>query len=161
VSDEKVATVTVSGLPGTEFLRLWGGDSTPQLPTDGSQPPPLPYFPTASGFRFGLLVVGPDAVRQADVLDIDGPASELQEKVPGLAELMEPDNPGMHTTDTVDFDYIISGEVWLELDDGQQVHLQAGDCVIQNGARHAWRNKSSEPCVVTVAIVGARRVSAV
>jgi len=74
---------------------------------------------------------------------------------------MEPDNPGMHTTDTVDFDYIISGEVWLELDDGQQVHLQAGDCVIQNGARHAWRNKSSEPCVVAVAIVGARRVSAV
>jgi len=55
VSDEEVATVTVSRLPGTEFLRLWGSDSTPQLPTDGSQPPPLPYFPTASGVSLRAL----------------------------------------------------------------------------------------------------------
>src|SRR5215472_13889199 len=82
VSDEEVATVTVSGLPGTEFLRLWGGDSTPQLPTDGSPPPPLPYFPTASGFRFGLFVVGTDAVRQADVLDIDGQPPRCRRRFP-------------------------------------------------------------------------------
>lgn len=160
VSDEKVAAISVSRLPGIEFLRLWGSDSTPQLPTDGSPPPRLPYFPTASGFRFGLFVVGPDAARLPEGLDIDGFASELQEKVPGLAGVMELGNPGMHTTDTVDFDYIISGEVWLELDDGEQVHLQAGDCVIQNGTRHAWRNRSFKPCVVAVAIVGARRAPA-
>ena len=39
----------------------------------------------------------------------------------------------MHTTDTVDFDVILSGEVHLELDGGVEVRLQAGDCVIQNG----------------------------
>ena len=51
----------------------------------------------------------------------------------------------MHTTDTVDIDVVISGEVDLELDDGSEVHLRPGDCVIQNGTRHAWRNRTSEP----------------
>jgi quercetin dioxygenase-like cupin family protein len=74
-----------------------------------------------------------------------------------MAELMEPDHPGVHTTDTVDFDLVLSGEVWLELDDGAEVHLQPGDCVIQNGARHAWRNRSQRPCVIAVALVGAVR----
>ena len=39
----------------------------------------------------------------------------------------------MHTTSTIDFEYIVSGEVWLELDDGAAVHLRPGDTVVQNG----------------------------
>ena len=74
-----------------------------------------------------------------------------------MMEVLEPDHPGMHTTDTVDFDVIVSGEVYLELDDGAEVLLKAGDCVIQNGTRHAWHNRSSEKCVISVAIVGAAR----
>jgi quercetin dioxygenase-like cupin family protein len=74
-----------------------------------------------------------------------------------MMEVLEPAHPGMHTTDTVDFDVIASGEVYLELDDGAEVRLKAGDCVIQNGTRHAWHNRSSEKCVISVAIVGAER----
>ena len=70
---------------------------------------------------------------------------------------MEPDNPGMHTSDTVDFVYIISGEIWLELDDGAEVRVGAGDCVVQNGTRHAWRNKSAEPCIAAAALIAAVR----
>jgi quercetin dioxygenase-like cupin family protein len=62
----------------------------------------------------------------------------------------------MHTTHTVDFGVVISGEIWLELDDGAEVHLTAGDTVIQNGTRHAWHNRTDEPCVIAVSIVGAR-----
>jgi quercetin dioxygenase-like cupin family protein len=74
-----------------------------------------------------------------------------------MADVMEPDHPGMHTTDTIDFDLVVAGEVWLELDDGAEVRLQVGDSVIQNGTRHAWHNRSSLPCTVAVAIVGAAR----
>lgn len=63
----------------------------------------------------------------------------------------------MHRTDTIDFNLIVSGEVWLELDDGVEVQLKAGDCVVQNGARHRWRNPSSEPCIMAVAQIGAAR----
>ena len=56
--------------------------------------------------------------------------------------VLELDHPGMHTTDTVDFDVNVSGEVYLELDDGDEVLLKAGDCVIQNGT--SWHNRSSD-----------------
>lgn len=69
---------------------------------------------------------------------------------------MEPDNPGMHRTDTIDYIVVLSGEVSMELDDGQAVHLKTGDCVVQNGTRHAWSSISSEPCLIAVTIVGAR-----
>ena len=64
----------------------------------------------------------------------------------------------MHTTDTVDFAVILSGEVYLELDDGAEVLLKAGDCVVQNGTRHAWHNRSTANCVVAFSMIGARRV---
>jgi quercetin dioxygenase-like cupin family protein len=77
--------------------------------------------------------------------------------MPGATAFMEADNPGMHTTDTIDFIVVLSGEISLELDDRQTVQLRTGDCVVQNGTRHAWRNTSSEPCFMAYAVIGARR----
>ena len=77
--------------------------------------------------------------------------------MPGLLGEMEPDDPGMHTTDTIDMEVILSGEVILELDDGEERLLRAGDTVIQNGTRHRWRNPGSEPCVMAIFMVGAHR----
>jgi len=64
----------------------------------------------------------------------------------------------MHVSDTIDFEYIISGEVVLELDDGVEVRLRAGDTLVQNGTRHAWRNRGSEPCRMVCCLIGAHRM---
>jgi quercetin dioxygenase-like cupin family protein len=61
----------------------------------------------------------------------------------------------MHTTDTIDFEVVLSGSVTLELDDGAEVNLRQGDTVVQNGTRHRWKNTGTEPCVMAVFIVGA------
>ncbi|MEG3585963.1 MAG: cupin domain-containing protein, partial [Actinomycetota bacterium] len=63
----------------------------------------------------------------------------------------------MHTTDTVDYEFVISGEVVLELDDGAEVTLKPGDTVVPNGTRHAWRNRTNEPAVLVVVLIGAKR----
>jgi quercetin dioxygenase-like cupin family protein len=63
----------------------------------------------------------------------------------------------MHTTDTVDYGIVLEGEVWLELDDGKQIHLQAHDVVVQNGTRHAWRNKTQTPVKMAFVLIGANR----
>ena len=63
----------------------------------------------------------------------------------------------MHTTDTIDYDIVLSGEIWMEVDDGKEVHLEPLDCVVQNGTRHAWRNRSNKPCVLATIMVGAKR----
>jgi uncharacterized cupin superfamily protein len=41
----------------------------------------------------------------------------------------------------------MEGEITLVLDT-EEVHLQAGDTVIQRGTNHAWSNRSTQPCVV-------------
>jgi mannose-6-phosphate isomerase-like protein (cupin superfamily) len=81
----------------------------------------------------------------------------VRQKLPGMLDVLEPDHPGMHTTDSVDFDVVVFGEVVMELDDGAEVVLKAGDCVIQNGTRHAWHNRSSDVCVIAFSLVGAER----
>lgn len=157
VSDERVAPTTLSLLPGWEFHRVWGADSAVALPADGAEPDAPRYFPPSAGFRFAVFTVGPGGEQVVGDIDIEAALAELDEKLPGMAEEMEPDDPGMHTTDTVDFDFVISGEVFLELDDGAEVHLRAGDCVVQNGTRHRWNNRSDEPCTIVVTLLGATR----
>jgi mannose-6-phosphate isomerase-like protein (cupin superfamily) len=157
VSDTKVEPVELGIMPGSAFHRLWGSDEPPALPTDGTAPAAPLYFPPGNGYRFAFFTLGPDSVTIPPDLDIGQALEELSVRLPGLAEAMEPENPGMHTTDTVDIDVVISGEVDLELDDGSEVHLTAGDCVIQNGTRHAWRNRTDEPVVIFVALLGAER----
>lgn len=156
-SDTVVDGTSLTMLPGAEFHRLWGADRPPSFPDDGSQPPGASYFPPLGGFRFMMFTVAPLSTAQRAAVDRTTLASEMQSKLPGLAEYMEPGAPGMHTTDTIDFEYIISGEVWLELDDGVAVHLRAGDTVVQNGTRHAWRNRGAEPCHIVVFMVGVPR----
>ena len=48
---------------------------------------------------------------------------------------------------TLDFCLVLEGEITLVLD-LDEVHLKAGDTVVQRGGRHAWRNRSGKPCVV-------------
>jgi quercetin dioxygenase-like cupin family protein len=70
---------------------------------------------------------------------------------------MEPDAPGMHATQTVDYGVVLRGQLSLELDDGAKVQLRPGDCVVQNGTRHAWRNESDQECVMAFVILGAEK----
>ena len=157
VSDGEVDADTLGLMPGYEFHRLWGADVPPAFPDGGLQPECPGYFPPLGGFRFMMFTVAPQPAPNQIGSDRQALFSEMKVKLPGLAEHMEPSTPGMHTTDTVDFEYIVSGEVWLELDDGATVHLRAGDTVVQNGTRHAWRNRGTEPCRVVVFMVGVHR----
>lgn len=155
--DAEVDPVVVALAPGAEFHRLWGGDASPPLPDAGAQPDHVTYFPPLGGFRFGLFSVPAEGTGPGldPEIDLDAAVREFEEELPGLAAHMEPDAPGMHTTATVDFEVVLDGEVWLELDDGVEVHLRAGDCVVQNGTRHAWRNHGTIDARLAVFMVGA------
>ena len=63
----------------------------------------------------------------------------------------------MHRSDTIDVGIVVSGEIWMELDDGAETLLRTGDCLVLNGTIHAWHNRADEPCVFAMAAVGAQR----
>jgi mannose-6-phosphate isomerase-like protein (cupin superfamily) len=159
-SDEQVEPLTLAGMPGSEFHRLWGADQAPVFPDQGRPTAQSMYFPPAGGYRFGLFTVPPAGLpAQGPPAGLDPAAAraEMEDKLPGLLGYMEPDEPGMHTTDTIDFEVVLSGEVILELDDGAQTVLRAGDTVVQNGTRHRWKNQGAEPALLAVFLIGARR----
>jgi hypothetical protein len=157
-SDQEVEPVTLVLSPSTEYHLLWSSDDTETLPNGGVAPPRSTFFPSVGGYRFFLLTLLPNADYSflADV-DIEAGLREMDETMPGMRDHSEPDNPGMHRTDTVDFEVILGGEVTLELDDGVETILKAGDINIQNGTRHRWHNRGSEPATMACFIVGADR----
>ncbi|UCG54913.1 MAG: cupin domain-containing protein [Dehalococcoidia bacterium] len=135
---------------------IWGADETPTFPDDGSPLPYTTYFPPLGGFRFAITTFFPQSVIQ-QTSDQEAVFGKIEDKFPGILDHMEKDNPGMHTTDTIDLGYIVSGEIWIELDNGEEVHLRAGDTFIQNGTRHAMLNKGAEPCQAVCCMIGAHR----
>lgn len=155
-SDELVSAITADLIPGAEFFRLWGSDTVSHFPDAGAAPETATYFPPLTGFRFGLFTVAPASTPASVGIDMEAAFAQMETRLPGLAVHLEPDHPGMHTTATIDYEFVVSGRVVLELDDGASLELGPGDTVIQNGTRHAWRNPFDEPCVLVVVLVGAQ-----
>lgn len=145
--------------PGFVSSPQWRIEGTPDL-TAPSDADPMTAGGTmvmpAGGSSFWLITFPPDAVLMSPEWNPAVAGPELGEASPGIAERMEPDSPGMHRTPTVDYVTVVKGKVVLELDDGKTVELHPGDTVVQQGARHAWRNPGSEPATISVVLLGAR-----
>lgn len=156
VSDDTVAPREPVLLPGSGFTMLWGGDSAPQFPDDGSMPNWHTYFPPVGGFRFSMFTLPPGtAAAEPENIDVEEALADAEQKLPGMLSYMDPTDPGMHTTDTIDFEVVLEGTVILELDDGAEVTLNPGDTVVQNGTRHRWRNPGDVPARLALFVVGA------
>ncbi len=151
--------ISLDAIPGLRFFELWATDSTPSLPVPFDDPTllmdSLVAGPGGSRFRLVLFPPAPQGQTSAQPsLDPEAVRSEAVRQLPGLAETLEADFR-MHQTATVDYGIVVSGEIWMELDEGREVHLKAGDCVVQNGTRHGWSNRGREACLVAFAMIGA------
>ena len=163
LSDASPPRVAVlDSLPIAELTEVWATAGTPTIPV-GKEDPTLDLTSLVpkvgdTCFRIGRMSPDSDMERAlARGVDLVAVQEEAALKMPGLAEAQELDALGMHTTDTIDYGIVISGEIWLELDDGAEVHLKPGDCVVQNGTRHAWRNRGADPCVMAWVMIGGKR----
>jgi mannose-6-phosphate isomerase-like protein (cupin superfamily) len=157
VDDGDVEPITSELMPGFAAYRLWGRDERPTFPDDGAPRRAEAWFPPRDGSRFMINIIPPGEPILPPDLDMAAAFANMERQMPGAMALMEPDAPGMHTTDSIDYVLVVSGEVTLELDDGEQTVLRAGDMVIQNGTRHAWRNHGTETCTIVGVAIGANR----
>jgi hypothetical protein len=160
VTDRPGEPITVGAIPGSEFYMLWGTeDGNATVGTKPRQPKIFPFFPGTGGTRILFLRWAPESAAPEQLGDPDELAAEAAARLPGLMDVFEPDNPGMHTTDSVDYGICLEGELHLELDDGQEVKLTPGACVVQQGTRHAWHNRSDKPALMCYVLIGADRDS--
>jgi mannose-6-phosphate isomerase-like protein (cupin superfamily) len=156
VSDGVTPVVHYAPLrPGYSMNEVWTTYSSPAVidqkgePTDrprSIQPPPngnvcrvIEFPPEASW----IGDIDPQKAKEAFASLGSGDAAVHMEKPP---------HPLMHRTKTVDYGIILSGEIYLVLDDSETL-LKPGDVVVQCGTNHAWSNRSDKPCRMAFVLV--------
>jgi len=60
----------------------------------------------------------------------------------------------VHTTSTLDFMIMLSGQLEIGLDTGTQI-LQPGDVLVQRGTAHSWCNPGPDPCIFVSIMIDA------
>ncbi len=88
------------------------------------------------------------AVREWDLLPPPrGSACRIATYPPG-AEVDE------HSTDTLDYIVVIEGQLTLRIA-GQEITLDPGDTVVQQGTPHGWANRGDTRCVIAAILLSA------
>lgn len=126
--DEDVANV-VSSRPGAEASVIWTSHGFP-VNNDG--------FEEMNNRASGTTLAGGTVFR--------------------VLKLQPGNTPRMHRTDSIDYAVVMEGEIDMELDDGESVHLKQGDVLVQRGTIHNWANRGSEPCTIAFILIDAKPV---
>lgn len=67
-------------------------------------------------------------------------------------------HPGMHKTASIDYGIVLTGEITMLMDDGE-VHLKAGDVVVQRATNHAWMNRGTVSCQIAFILIDAHEIA--
>jgi mannose-6-phosphate isomerase-like protein (cupin superfamily) len=160
------AVIAIDGAPkrvvtppgGITDTLLWVTDATPAAfidDKDGGDRSDVGIPPPAAGSIFRIVEFAPEKDAPPD----EGGAS-LQARIGGadapVHGAAKPRHPGMHRTRSIDYAIVMEGEIDMMLDDSE-VHLKAGDVLVQQGTNHAWVNRGDKPCVVAFVLIGAER----
>lgn len=151
-----------TGNPVFTVSQLWGTADGIASVGAGVNPPQVidPWFPGPGGARFRIFTFLPS--RSSQEKQEEGERL-LLEKVHGdglsnFLESFDPERPGMHISDSVDFVLVLSGEAVMELEH-REILVKQGDAFIMRGGFHNWRNETDQPCTVVSVMVGAQRVA--
>jgi len=156
-SDGLIEAYEFRTVPGYEHTLIWVNPVTPDLSKQQRfDRYPDSVVPGPGGTSLHFVTFPPGSVFADPSFDGTAAQEEALIRLRGLADHFEKEDPGMHKTNTVDYAVVYEGQIWLELDDSETLHLKPGDVVVQNGTRHAWRNKGTKPVTMLFFLNGAR-----
>lgn len=140
-------------LRGNISRAVWSTDSAPAV-MQGNADRALGIKTTspANGGTIFRIIDYPPAQPEQEALDPNARMRELAHEPP--IKGLPPRHPFMHRTRSVDYAIILSGEIDMLLDDSE-VHLKAGDVIVQQGTNHAWVNRSGQVCRIAFVLVDA------
>ena len=130
VKIDEVSKNVASGRPGATACVVWTTESFPVDNTGDAD----------------------EGLRKVGTTLKNGTVFRVVEFTPGVA-------PRNHSTDSIDYAVVVSGEIDMELQDSV-VHLNAGDVLVQRGTIHNWINRGTEPCVIAFILIDATPVEA-
>jgi len=139
--------------PGVTLTNLWMNDKTPAAMERHDDPVkgPLVLQPPGNGSVFRVVQFDPE--NPEELAKLDGKAAFAE--MGAAANIVEnARHPFMHRTDSLDYSVILSGEIYMMMDDEEYL-LKAGDTVVQQGTNHAWSNRGTEPCLIAFILIDA------
>ncbi len=107
--------------------------------------------PPANGSIIRVLDIPPEGP-EAKALPNDHMAKLLGDQHHAPKGVRPPRHPSMHRTRTIDYAIVLAGEIDMLLDDSE-VHLKAGDILVQQATNHAWVNRGKEPCRICFVLI--------
>jgi len=141
---------------GTVARLLWVTDRTPadmagkSDRADGK----IGIAPPAGGSVFRVVDFPPTSDEEIAKLDVGHMQQQISGNDPNAAKYRPPRHPFMHRTRSIDYAIVMSGEIDMMLDN-EEIHLNAGDVLVQQGTNHAWINRSGKPCRIAFILVDA------
>ena len=150
--DGRSVIVTDGEAPGTfrfadgaiGYAALWetGGPLASPLQGGDAVRPWIQLHPVGDGISFKSIVLPPSAEMARLAMSAPTMGAEMQTLAPGMRTTghHDPVDPAIHRTDTIDLGVIVEGEVELALPDGGPLRLGPGNCIVQRGTWHKWRN---------------------
>jgi mannose-6-phosphate isomerase-like protein (cupin superfamily) len=156
-SDEQLQAYEFKSVPRYEHTLVWVNPTIPDLREEQRfDRYPDSVVPGPGGTSLHFVTYPPASVFSDPSFDGEAARNEALIRLPGLADHFEKEDPAMHKTNRVDYSVVYDGEIWLELDNSETLHLKRGDVVVQNGTRHAWRNKGKQPVTMLFFLNGAK-----
>lgn len=141
--------------PGVIINNLWMTDSMPaKTRGEGDAGERLTALePAANGTNFRIVEFPPeqDYIGQVDAEGARKAFAEMGGEH-ALSAGDNPPHPFMHRTKTLDYALILSGEIYLVLDDSE-VLMKAGEVCIQRATNHAWSNRADGPARVAFVLI--------
>ena len=64
----------------------------------------------------------------------------------------------MHRTVSLDYAVVVSGEIVIVLEGGEERTVKQGEMIVQQGANHAWINRTDEVCRMVFVTLSADKV---
>ncbi len=156
IRDEEATSILARpNRPGVTLTNLWMNDKTPAAMERADDPVagPLTLHPPKDGAVFRIVQFDPE---NPEVLaNLDGKAA-FAEMGAGANVVEGARHPFMHRTDSLDYAVVLTGEIYMMMDE-DEVLLKAGDTVVQQGTNHAWSNRGSEPCQIAFILIDAEK----
>ena len=151
--DERMALVRPRG--PTFVGNLWVTDRSPPDFSSGVDrgKTKIGLMPPKGGSVFRVVDFPPEseAVAHLGTVTMQDVVGAAGTPAKGVA----PRHPMMHRTRTLDYAIIMAGEIDMLLDEGE-VHLKAGDVVVQQATNHAWANRGAAPCRIAFILMDAQ-----
>ena len=130
---------------------VWVTEKNPAelSPTEDRAHVKVGISPPRSGTIFRVVDIPPTSPT-VEKLDINTMMKAVGAEAP--AKGLPPRHPMMHRTRSIDYAIVLSGEIDMLLDEGE-VHLKAGDVLVQQATNHAWINRGKENCRIAFILI--------